>query len=120
MDGTVGLKTAPALLDEARQRTRGYPRALEALFAILSADRYTTLREVLNDAEKFLPEHVVEKLVGEAFNRLDPAAEQIMQALAVYARPVPPAAIDYLLQPYLPGVDSRAGPQPISQHALRP
>ena len=55
MDGTVGLKTAPpALLDEARQRTRGYPRALEALFAILSADRYTTLREVLNDAEKFL------------------------------------------------------------------
>jgi tetratricopeptide (TPR) repeat protein len=57
---------------------------------------------------KFLPEHVVEKLVGEAFNRLDPAAEQIMQALAVYARPVPPAAIDYLLQPYLPGVDSRA------------
>ena len=109
MDGTVGLKTAPPeLLDEARQRTRGYPRALEALFAILSADRYTTLREVLNDAEKFLPEHVVEKLVGEAFNRLDPAAEQIMQALAVYARPVPPAAIDYLLQPYLPGVDSRA------------
>jgi hypothetical protein len=54
MDGTVGLKTAPPeLLDEARQRTRGYPRALEALFAILSADRYTTLREVLNDAEKF-------------------------------------------------------------------
>jgi len=29
MDGTVGLKTAPPeLLDEARQRTRGYPRAL--------------------------------------------------------------------------------------------
>ena len=44
----------------------------------------------------------MEKLVGEAFNRLDPAAEQIMQALAVYARPVPPAAIDYLLQPYCP------------------
>ena len=59
--------------------------ALETLFAILSADRYTTLREVLNDAEKFLPEHVVEKLVGEAFICLeDPAAEQIMQALAVY------------------------------------
>ncbi|MBI3801520.1 MAG: tetratricopeptide repeat protein [Deltaproteobacteria bacterium] len=107
-DGTVGLKTASVeLLDEARQRTRGYPRALEALFAILSADRYTTLSEVLNDAEKLLPENVVEVLVGEAFHRLDPAAEQVMQALAVYARPVPAAAIDYLLQPYVLGVDSR-------------
>ncbi len=107
IDGTVGLKTAPLeLLAEARQRTRGYPRALEALFAILSADRYTTLPEVLNDAKKFLPEHVVEKLVGEAFSRLDPAAEKVMQALAVYGRPVPSTAIDYLLQPYLPGVDS--------------
>jgi tetratricopeptide (TPR) repeat protein len=106
-DGTVGLQTAPAdLLDEARRRTLGYPRALEALFAILSADRYTTLREVLNDAEKLLPENVVEVLVGEAFNRLDPAAEKVMQALAVYARPVTPAAIDYLLQPHLPGVNS--------------
>jgi len=107
VDGTVGLKTAPAdLLDEARQRTLGYPRALEALFAILSADRYTTLREVLNDAEKLLPENVVEVLVGEAFNRLDPAAQKVMQALAVYARPVTPAAVDYLLQPHLPGVNS--------------
>jgi tetratricopeptide (TPR) repeat protein len=107
VDGTVGLKTAPAeLLDEARQRTLGYPRALEALFAILSADRYTTLREVLNDAEKLLPENVVEVLVDEAFNRLDPAAQKVMQALAVYARPVTPAAIDYLLQPPLPGVNS--------------
>jgi tetratricopeptide (TPR) repeat protein len=107
IDGTVGLKTAPAdLLDEARQRTLGYPRALEALFAILSADRYTTLREELNDAEKLLPENVVEVLVGEAFSRLDPAAEKVMQALAVYARPVTPAGVDYLLQPHLPGVNS--------------
>ncbi|MBL7091104.1 TIR domain-containing protein [Acidovorax sp.] len=107
VDGKVGLRDAPAdLLDEARQRTLGYPRALEALFAILSADRYTTLREVLDDAERLLPEHVVEKLVGEAFNRLDPTAQRVMEALAVYARPVTPAAVDYLLQPYLPGVNS--------------
>jgi tetratricopeptide (TPR) repeat protein len=48
----------------------------------------------------------VEVLVGEAFSRLDPAAEKVMQALAVYARPVTPAAVDYLLQPHLPGVNS--------------
>jgi len=106
-DGTVGLKGAPdELLAQARERTRGYPRALEALFAILSADRHTTLREVLEQAETLLPENVVEALVGEAFSRLDPAARQVMQVLAAYDRPVTAAAVDYLLQPYLPGVDS--------------
>jgi tetratricopeptide (TPR) repeat protein len=106
-DGKVGLRDAPAtLLYEARQRTRGYPRALEALFAILSADRDTSLREILDDAAKMLPENVVKDLVGEAFDRLDPAARQVMQALAVYRHPVTTAAVDYLLQPYLPGVNS--------------
>ena len=106
VDGKVGLKSAPdELLDCARERTRGNPRALEALFAILSADRDTSLREILNETAR-LPENVVEVLVGEAFNRLDATAQQVVQALAVYARPVNPDAVDYLLQPHLPGVDS--------------
>jgi hypothetical protein len=105
--GKVGLRSAPdELLAEARRRTRGYPRALEALFAILSADRCTSLAEVLGDGSRALPENVVEVLVGEAFSRLDPAAQRVMQALAVYGRPVPAAAVDYLLQPFLPGVTS--------------
>lgn len=106
-DGKVGLKSAPdELLAEARERTRGYPRALEALFAILSADRDTTLPELLSDTAHMLPDNVVKDLVGEAFSRLDPAAQQVMQALAVYNRPVTPAAADYLLQPYVPSVNS--------------
>jgi tetratricopeptide (TPR) repeat protein len=107
LDGKVGLKLAPDhVLYEAGKRTLGYPRALEALFAILSADRHTTLHEVLNDAEELLPENVVEVLVGEAFNRLDPTAEKVMEALAVLACPVIPAAVDHLLEPYWPGVNS--------------
>ena len=103
-DSKVGLKHAPAnLLNSAREYTRGFPRALEALFAILSADRYTTLSEIL--AKPIPPENVVEALVGEAFNRLDPTAQRVMQALAVYNRPVTAAAVDYLLQPYLASVD---------------
>ncbi|HRU94729.1 MAG TPA: TIR domain-containing protein, partial [Anaerolineae bacterium] len=106
-DGSVGLRDAPdALLGQAREATRGYPRALEALYAILSADRYTTLAEVLSRAEEALPENVVAALVGDAYSRLDPAAQQVLQALAVYNRPATPAAVDYLLRPYLPGVDS--------------
>ena len=53
-----------------------------------------------------LPENVVEILVGEAFNRLDPLAQQVMQALAILTVPVPPVAVDYLLQPYRPAVDA--------------
>lgn len=106
-DGTAGLKEAPAeLLALARERTRGYPRALEALAAILTTDRETSLQEVLSNTEHVLPEHVVRVLVGEAYSRLDAIAQHVMQALALFAYPVPPTAVDYLLQPYEPGIDA--------------
>ena len=106
-EGKLGLRDAPdALLATARERTQGYPRALEALAAILATDRSTTLEEVLADTKRLLPEQVVEALVGEAFSRLDPLAQQVMQALAALAAPVPEAAVDYVLQPHVPGVDS--------------
>ncbi len=105
-DGRLGLKFAPEeLLNRARLRTRGYPRALEAMAAILAADRDTTLPELLAETAR-LPDNVVEVLVGAAFSRLDPLAQQVMQALAIYAVPVPPVAVDYLLQPYRPAVDA--------------
>src|SRR5262245_35194544 len=92
--GTVGLRDAnDAVLAEARTRTRGFPRALEALYAILAADRNTSLTELLA-ASAELPDNVVEALVGQAFSRLDPTAQQVMQALAIYTAPVPPVAVD--------------------------
>lgn len=106
-DGKVGLRDAPdALLAEARVRTLGYPRALEHLFGILSADRDTRLQDILDKTRRYLPEQVVTVLVGEAFGRLDALAQQVMQALASCRYPVPPAAIDYLLHPHVPGIDS--------------
>lgn len=105
-DGKLGLRDASSnLLTTARVRTRGYPRALEALVAILASDRSTTLSELLEDKQAILPEYVVETLVGEAYSRLDRAAQMVMQALAIYARPVTASAVDYLLQPYLPVID---------------
>jgi len=102
--GKLGIRDAPAeLLDKARVRTRGFPRALEAFAAILSADRDTTLPELLAQTES-LPGNVVEELVGEAFERVDPQAQQVMQALAIYPVPVPKEAVDYLLQPHQPAV----------------
>jgi tetratricopeptide (TPR) repeat protein len=105
-DGSLGIGDAPpALLALARERTRGFPRALEALVAILAADRDTSLADLLASTES-MPENVVEALVGEAFNRLDTLAQQVMQALAIYPAPVPPVAVDYLLQPFHPAIDS--------------
>jgi tetratricopeptide (TPR) repeat protein len=102
--GVLGLKDASdARLAPAREFTRGYPRALEALTAALNADRSTTLDDLLAGPP---PANVVEVLVGQAYSRLDSAAQKVMQALAVFGRPVPPAAVDYLLQSHLPGLDS--------------
>jgi len=106
-DGTLGLRDAPDdQLSTARERTRGSPRALEALMAILAADRHTSLAELLAETGGLLPDNVTDVLVGEAFNRLDQLAQQVMEALAIYGPPVPAVAVDYLLQPYAPAIDS--------------
>ena len=102
--GALGLRDASdAALAPACAYTRGFPRALEALTAALNADRAATLAELLAGPP---PENVVEALVGEAYSRLDATSQQVLQALAVFGRPVPPAAVDYLLQPTRPGLDS--------------
>jgi tetratricopeptide (TPR) repeat protein len=102
----LGLQNAPdAVLEVLRERTRGYPRALEAVAAILSADRNTSLPELLAETER-LPENVVEALVGEAYQRLDALAQQVMQALAIFPVPVPAVAVDYILQPFQPAINA--------------
>jgi len=102
--GELGLREAPDdLLNQAREKTRGFPRALEALVAILRADRYTTLAELL---ERDLPDNVTETLVGEAFARLEPTAQAILQVLAVYGRPVTPVAVDFVLRRFHEAADS--------------
>ena len=106
-DGARGLRDAPPpLLASACELTRGFPRALEALVAILAADRDASLPGLLTTAGTALPDKIVEVLVGEAFERLDPLGQQVMQALAIYAAPVPSVAIDYLLQPFQPAINS--------------
>ena len=95
-DGRVGLRDAPEeVLDAVRERTLGFPRALEAFFAVLRADRFTSVDELLRGAD--VPENVVEALVAEAFSRLDQHARAVVQALAVFNRPVLAEAIEFLL-----------------------
>ena len=103
-DGKLGLKSAPAeRLALARERTRGFPRRWRPSSR---SSRPTATRPWRKSWPARLPENVTVDLVGEAFSRLDPTQQRVMQALAVYGHPVPPAAVDYLLQPHQPGVDS--------------
>lgn len=106
-DGILGLRDAPdTILNKIRENTRGFPRALEAFYGVLAADRSTTLEELLSETQNALPQYVVEKLVGEAFSRLDKNAQMVIQALAIFGRPVPSVAVDFLLQSYIRTPDS--------------
>ena len=107
-DGTVGLKDAPSEeLDLARRRTNGNPHALEMLYAILSADRHTTLSELLDETAHLSPAEVVEVfLVRATLSRLDQNMRRVVEALAVYQWPMRPEAVDHLLKPYVVAPDS--------------
>ena len=88
-DGTLGLRDAPdELLNGIRAHTRGFPRALEAVKAILDSDHTITPADLLDRTRNLPKDRVVEVLVGEAYQLLDPPAQQIMQALAVFPSPV--------------------------------
>ena len=104
-DHSLGLADAEqGILEEAVAKTYGYPRALEALVGILAEDPFMSLTSLLGNEDLF-GDMVIEKLVREAQSRLDTDATRVMQALAVYGRPVTEIAISYLLEPFTVGLN---------------
>jgi tetratricopeptide (TPR) repeat protein len=104
----LGLQSAPEEhLERARQLTNGHPRALEAVFSTLETDPEASLPKLLNEMEQ-LPanQDMVRHVIVRMFDRLDPIDRRVMQALAVYGRPVRAAAVDHLLRSYLEGYES--------------
>ena len=106
-DGRLGLRDAPEeLLDGLRRHTRGFPRALEAVKAILDGDDTLTPQDLLDRTGHLPEDQVVQVLVGEAYDLLDAPAQQVMQALSVYPAPVPAVGVDFLLRPVNPTTDA--------------
>jgi tetratricopeptide (TPR) repeat protein len=106
-DGHLGLRDAPDdLLDGLRQHTRGFPRALEAVKAILDGDHTLTPHDLLDRTRRLPEDQVVQVLVGEAYELLDDPARQVMQALAVYPAPVSATGVEFLLRPVNPTIDA--------------
>jgi tetratricopeptide (TPR) repeat protein len=106
-DGRLGLRDAPdELLDGLHRHTRGFPRALEAVKAILDGDHTLTPQDLLDRTRHPSEDQVVRVLVGEAYELLDAPAKQVMQALAIYPAPVSAVGVDFLLQPVNPTTDA--------------
>ncbi len=106
-DGHLGLRDAPEeLLDGLRRQTRGFPRALEAVKAILDGDDTLSPQDLLTRTRDLTADRVVEVLVGEAYQLLDASARQVMQALSVYREPVSPVGVDFLLRPVNPTINA--------------
>jgi tetratricopeptide (TPR) repeat protein len=106
-DGRLGLRDAPdEVLDGLRRHTRGFPRALEAVKAILDGDDTLTPQDLLDRTRRLPEDQVLQVLVGEAYELLDPPAQQVMQALSVYRGPVSAVAVDFLLSPVNPTINA--------------
>jgi len=103
-NGDYGLQDGPEEeLAQAVSLAHGVPRALEVLAGILANDPFSSLADVM---EQFYErEDVVQALIEENYKRLDGDARRVIEALAVFRRPVPPLAVDYLLKPFAPGLD---------------
>jgi tetratricopeptide (TPR) repeat protein len=110
-DGSAGLRAAPdTTLSAVAAETRGFPRALEAFYSIIAADPSKEIDDVLADLRSAAhpAERLTQVLVGEAYTRLLPIDQKVMQAVAIYGRPVSLTAVEYLLDDWAPYVDSAA------------
>ena len=86
--------------------THGIPRALELVANILKGDDDATFLLGIDDIanEFYTRETVVQNLVEVNYATLRPEARRVVEALAVFGRPVAPVAVDFLLQPHVPGL----------------
>jgi tetratricopeptide (TPR) repeat protein len=106
-DGRLGLRdAADEVLDGLRAHTRGFPRALEAVKAILDGDPTLTPQDLLDRTRDLPEDRVVQVLVGEAYDLLDGPAKQVMQALGIFPAPVSAVGVDFLLRPVNPTTDA--------------
>lgn len=95
--------------DKARLRelTDGSPRALELAYGVL-ATKSISFTQLLAYMARPDSESTVVRLLAHTYERLSLRQRRVLQALAVYGRPVPPAAVEHLVRDVVPDVDSHA------------
>jgi len=91
-------------LSQIAKALYGIPRAMQILVSILCNDPFADLDELLKGI--FRNVSIVEKLVDESYRRLDTNSKHIVEAIAVFQKPIPLNAIDYVLEPFSPGLNT--------------
>ncbi|MGW3895299.1 AAA family ATPase [Micromonospora profundi] len=86
--------------------SQGNPRTLELLVGVLRQEPGTPVPRLLDELERVPLPDVEATLLKATFSNLDRTQQRVVQALAVYGRPVLPEAVDFLLAALVPGVDS--------------
>jgi len=107
-DNGLGLQEAsPEGLKHAAEVTQGIPWALERVAGILQREQ-VSLEAFLND-ERLVDKTLMEEtLLKMGYHSLSPEEQRVMEALAVFNRPIDATAIAFLLQPWFPALDVRA------------
>jgi tetratricopeptide (TPR) repeat protein len=111
VDGTVGLRSATeTTLGQVFRLTAGNPGQLELLYGVLRGQRDPDLDELLRSAaaESTGNGDGSRYLMRRAVAELSEPVRRVLQALAVYDRPVRSAAVSWLLAQHYTGFDSRA------------
>ncbi len=107
-DGTSGLQAIDhKLLAELCRRTQGNPRAIETLHAIVQEDQDTSLKDILEQEQDFLPRPVLDNLIGESYACLDDVSKTMMQVLSVSEVPITVEAVATVFHHYHPDIDAR-------------
>ncbi|TKB66224.1 MAG: TIR domain-containing protein [Nitrospira sp.] len=105
-DGTVGLRDAnDTIVKELCLRMQGNPRAIETLYMILEEDLSISPLDILQDETRFLPEAVLNVLIGESYACLDDRSKIVMQVLSASETAVTTAAVVSVCQRYHPDID---------------
>ncbi len=84
-------------------RLHGIPRALEAVPTLLTKRPFDTLDEVL--ARFYGEDDIINALVTDAYRTLDGDGRKVVDALAVFGRPAPLWAVEFVVARFAPGLD---------------
>ncbi|BEL04111.1 hypothetical protein Q0Z83_023020 [Actinoplanes sichuanensis] len=84
------------------------PRAIELLGALVNLEPDRTLRQLIDDLRSKTTADAANDVRRQVLKQLERDAVLILQALAVFGRPVTPEAVDFLLAPYRASLRSAA------------
>lgn len=101
-DNTAGLRDAPThKLAQIAERLRGYPKALNAVVGRLLEDTLLSVDDLIAESRDGpAGEGLTRLIVQQAIERLPGNLIRILEALAVFERPVKQAALEFMLAPY--------------------